>query len=189
MEYYTARKIAEEVHEILAPHSQTINIVGKLRRKKPEVNEIEIICIPKILDQQYIFGHGEPIRKECFEYAVKSLPGEIYFRKPNGSNISLFLDRGLNLNLFMSCISDYYRQLAIRTGSVGFTYNVLTNAWVDKGWVETVDGLRKRSECWLFATGWRCDKLTPALPPIWESEEHLFDWLGVKWIEPCERNV
>ena len=39
--------IATRVKAELAPHCEAISIAGSIRRQVPEVNDIEIVCIPK----------------------------------------------------------------------------------------------------------------------------------------------
>ena len=46
MKYEEALKIAEEVKALLAPHCLRIEIAGSIRRKKPEVKDIEIVAYP-----------------------------------------------------------------------------------------------------------------------------------------------
>lgn len=42
-----ALKIAEAVLKELGPHCERIAIAGSVRRRKPEVKDIEIVAIPK----------------------------------------------------------------------------------------------------------------------------------------------
>ncbi|GAG03807.1 unnamed protein product, partial [marine sediment metagenome] len=43
-----ATKIAEEIKSWLSPYCQTIEIVGSVRRRKAEVGDVELLCIPLI---------------------------------------------------------------------------------------------------------------------------------------------
>lgn len=47
MEYNKALQIAERIKRELEPHCEKVEIAGSLRRKKSEVNDIEIVAIPK----------------------------------------------------------------------------------------------------------------------------------------------
>ena len=47
MNLQQAQQIAERIKSELAPHCDRIEIAGSIRRKKPEVKDIEIVCIPK----------------------------------------------------------------------------------------------------------------------------------------------
>jgi len=51
-----ARAIAEEVKSLLAPACHRIDIVGDIRRQKPQVGHIELLVIPKPE-----ISDGEPI--------------------------------------------------------------------------------------------------------------------------------
>lgn len=42
-----ARQLANAVRDELAPGCQRIEIAGSIRRRKPEIGDIEIVCIPK----------------------------------------------------------------------------------------------------------------------------------------------
>ena len=47
MQLEKAEKIARKYVDLLAPFCERIEIAGSTRRKKPEVGDIEIVCIPK----------------------------------------------------------------------------------------------------------------------------------------------
>jgi DNA polymerase/3'-5' exonuclease PolX len=54
-----ARAIAEEVRDALSPDCERIQIAGSIRRGKPEVKDIEIVYIPRmILPQPALFDLG-----------------------------------------------------------------------------------------------------------------------------------
>lgn len=44
----TAQKIAAELMDILSPHCERIEVAGSVRRKKPDVKDIELVIIPKV---------------------------------------------------------------------------------------------------------------------------------------------
>ena len=184
-----AQKIANELVEILRPHSKIINIAGSIRRGKPEVKDIEIVCAPKTVKQLTFFGDGKCYNSEDFKAAVKKIPGTIVHGSAGGRNARIALESGITLDLFMPQKHDYYRQYATRTGSGKYSHKVLALTWVRIGWVGTRDGLRRRSESSEYSNGWKCYKADPTLPPVWPSEEEFFEWLGLKWINPSDRNV
>lgn len=103
----------------------------------------------------------------------------------------------IRLDLFLPVPQDYFRQYAIRTGSSDYSYRVIASAWKANGWVGTEDGLRRIEDCkgTEYSDGdkkkmkWVCISETPTLPPAWRSEEHFFEWLGIKWIHPKLRTV
>ena len=51
-----AQNIAVEICYQLEPFCEKINIAGSVRRKKQEVKDIEIVCVPKLETQYDMFG-------------------------------------------------------------------------------------------------------------------------------------
>lgn len=191
-----ANQHAMKVFKVLLPHCVMVNIAGSVRRMKQEgIKDIEIVCLPKTramaapqsLD---LFGSPLPVLKEHsveFVKAVHSL-GTIHSGDPATGRYVALSTEGVKVDLFMPQAHDYYRQLCLRTGSADFSSKVIAVAWKRKGWVGTPDGLRRQSECQYTKVGtkktWKCISLTPTLPPVWQSEEEFFEWLGVDYVEP-----
>jgi len=50
MELMKARAIAEQLKNLLEPACDHIEIAGSIRRQKPEVGDIELLCIPRYVD-------------------------------------------------------------------------------------------------------------------------------------------
>ena len=73
MEYEVAIEIAEKVKALLLPHCERIEIAGSVRRKKPNVKDIEIVAIPKPFDTGlFESGIATVVNKwqesYCFDY-------------------------------------------------------------------------------------------------------------------------
>ena len=47
MELEKAKAIAEELKSLLEPACEKMVIAGSIRRQKPEVGDIELLCIPR----------------------------------------------------------------------------------------------------------------------------------------------
>jgi DNA polymerase/3'-5' exonuclease PolX len=175
MEYLKAKLIAEKYGNILLPFCERCEIAGSIRREAPEVHDIEIVCLPRNIT--------------LFEFvdAVNRLPKKK--GEPTGRYTQRLLPEGINLDLFMPQPHDYFRQFTIRTGSADYSAKVIAQGWVRKGWRGTENGLRLNRECININGRWICKVKNPTLPPIWQSEEEFFTWLGLKWIEPSLRYV
>ena len=196
MHYTQALLIATAVFTKLHPHCSEIHIAGSIRRQALEVGDIEIVCIPKVdvNEVKDLFGNVLVSEESAdgFEHAVASL-GNVIKGKPNGRYMQIALPEGINLDLFMPEANDYYRQLAIRTGSSDYSHQVIARAWRKLGWVGTSDGLRLANQCVekkSATTGkpfWRCTVSNPTLPPVWLTERDFFNWLEVPYIEPKYR--
>ena len=92
-----AQKIAVDICYKLQPFCEKINIAGSVRRKKPEVKDIEIVCVPKQETQYDMFGTPFTSgRNTGFRDSVLAL-GEIIKGGTNGKYIQIKLPRQLLL--------------------------------------------------------------------------------------------
>jgi DNA polymerase/3'-5' exonuclease PolX len=189
MELKQASEIAVAICYKLQPHCELIKIAGSIRRKRTEVKDIELVAAPKVIPVRNLFHQqvGELIDPN-FSVLVKNL-GTVELGKPDGRYMKILLPEGIKLDLFIPQRSDFYRQYAIRTGSKEYSF-ALAAKWVANGWCGTEDGLRLQSECYKDSSDkWHCSVKPPTLPPVWESEESFFSFLGIEWIKPEYRNV
>lgn len=191
--FNTAHALAERIKQLLAPYCEPARfyIAGSIRRMKAEVKDIEAVCIPKKEERSTdLFGGTKQIISNGFSFGITEIMEEIIKGKIAGRQMQIKLKGGMMLDLFLPHPDDFYRQLAIRTGSADYSHQVIAKAWYRKGWCGTPDGLRKQSEC----TGggkypWKCKKEKPTLPPVWTSEGEFFTWLGLEYIDPELREV
>jgi len=200
MLYKQAHEIAIRCYKELEPFCEKIDIAGSVRREKPEPKDIEIVCQPRLtvikdLFQQEVGKH----RSYQFCNTVKSL-GKILKGHPYEDRyVQIALPDGINLDLFMPIPEDYYRQLAIRTGSSMYSHKVLAIAWLNVGYCGTRNGLRLKSECYEKVIGqrpdgtqkkeWICNVENPTPPPIFTSEYDFFKFLKMEWVEPSKREI
>ena len=110
----------------------------------------------------------------------------------NGTRLKKFFypESDLHIELYITTEADYGRILAIRTGSSFFSHTALAMQWNRRGWCGTEGGLRRKDECIRKST-WKIKpeyKLAPTLPPIFDTEEKFFEFIGAKWIPPQERS-
>lgn len=195
-----ASKIAVDICYTLQPHCQKkyLRIAGSVRRKKTDVKDIEIVALPKLLtgEQNSLFGAilTSKTYHTGFVDAVKSLGTVIKGKPTEGKYVQIALWEGINLDLFLPDDFDFYRQLAIRTGSADYAAKVIAGGWRKKGWCGSDKGLRKISGCVETKdkdgkSKWKCIASGAELPPAWESEEAFFEWIGVEWVHPSKRIV
>lgn len=199
----TARKIAISVCNKLEPFCRRINIAGSVRRGTLESHDVEIVCEPIKIKVGTMDLFGEDTRKEevsqDFSKKVLSI-GKVIKGKPIGRMMQIEVDNPFGsakimLDLFMPEPYDYYRQFAIRTGSADYSAKVIAGGWRKLGWVGTENGLRLEIQSVGHVdpntkkTKWTCMVEKPELPPVWNSEEEFFNWLGVQYIPPSIRYV
>lgn len=105
-------------------------------------------------------------------------------------------EHDINLDLFMPDDFDYWRQMCIRTGSAEWVAKNVAGGWKKIGWCGSNAGLRLQSQC-KGERGpdkkmhWKCivPKEQQMEPPHWESEEEFFEWLGLSWVGPKNREA
>lgn len=200
MKYGQAHEIAIDILKRLEPLSTKIDIVGSVRREKAEVHDIELCVVPRLSQKKDLFGEvlGTE-RLHSFIKEVKCLGIILKGKIEDGRMVQIRLPEDIVLDLFLPVESDYYRQVAIRTGSKDYSHKVLAVAWLKKGYCGTDDGLRLQKECYQKLIGkypdgrdkskWFCNNPEPTLAPIFDSEYELYKWLSLEWIEPKNRNV
>lgn len=201
MEFKYALNIAHSLLGKLTPDITKMHIAGSVRREKPEVKDIEIVCLPKMeivfsQDPGDMFADSYKVPEKLvvskgFINTAMSL-GIPLKGNPLGRYMQIALPDGINLDLFMPEAHDYYRQLAIRTGPAEYSYAVIAVGWRKLGWCGTSEGLRLMSQCQerKQCSGksiWNCIVPDPELPPHWQSEHEFYDWLRIPYAEPTQR--
>lgn len=197
MQYIRAKKIADRIIDILQPYCDVINIAGSVRRHKENCKDIEICCIPKTeFIQTELFGSGETKRKQLFKQSVETISEKVIKGNTDGRYMQIVLKKchGFKLDLFMPMKEDYYRQLAIRTGSREYSQEKIAKQWLRLGWCGTAEGLRRISDCLEKKTNdgksiWIIINKNGERPPIWSSEKEFFRWLGVQYLDPPFREL
>ncbi|MGN7786778.1 hypothetical protein ACTJIJ_19755 [Niabella sp. 22666] len=196
MHLKTALAYAERVVELLAPHCEKIDVAGSIRRQKKIVGDIEIVCQPKKETINTDLFNSEYRTVKSFDLAVEAMAFKIVKGNSAGRHMQIILKGGAQLDLFMPQVQDYYRQLAIRTGSSYYVQKVIAAGWRKKGWVG-VSGLGLRRECDCTSRRgfgkdvWSVSRDVAFVeePPAWESEKAFFDWLGVEYLAPHLRET
>lgn len=194
MQYPDAIIIAENIRQQLAPHCepQRCFIAGSIRRKKADIGDVEIVCLPKKEQVKDLFENV--IATSCslsFKKTINEF-GKWIKGTTDGRMMQIELPYdGLMLDLFMPQPKDFFRQLVIRTGSREYSQHIIATGWRKLGWVGTTDGLRLQEQCVeTFVSDkskWKCAVSNPTLPPAWQDEREFFDWLGVPFLVPEKR--
>jgi DNA polymerase/3'-5' exonuclease PolX len=195
MKLQNALSIADGIVAALSPNCEIINVAGSCRRKKPEVGDIEIVCVPKRKIIKPLFG-DDIIggRTKGFVSAVELLGKRVKGSIIDGKNVKVKLEEGIIVDMWLPDYQEFYRHLAIRTGSSDYSARVIATGWRKKGWCGSDLGLRKISDCIEHkhrsgSSTWKCVNVKAEQPPQRKSEQEFFDWLGIKWVEPASRNI
>jgi DNA polymerase/3'-5' exonuclease PolX len=162
MKLIDAQKLAEELKQQLAPHCYRVEIAGSIRRKKPEPNDIELVAIPRPYNVG-IFECGIAKILNQYEVVKGILPCKYTQR---------VLPGGIKLDFFTATPDNWGLIYAIRTGSAEFSHNVLASGWVRAGY-KSIDGYLH-------------NRIKHKIPV--REEKDLFDKIGIKYVEPENRN-
>lgn len=157
-----AESIAEKALADLAPHCIRIAIAGSIRRRKPDVGDIEIVAVPAPYDVG-LFESGVATVVNQWPKVRGELPCKYTQR---------LLPDGIALDLFFARLENWGLIFAIRTGSADFSHYVLARGWVSCGY-KSVDGMLTRDG-------------EPVSVP---EESDLFRLIGVPWVAPGERSL
>ena len=136
-----AKKIAEKYLYLLEPYCSRIEIAGSIRREKPQVKDIEIVCI---VDQNKMSFFCDVVNQ------LEKVKGE-----PTGKYTQRILPEGITLDLFFADKENWGLIFAIRTGSAEFSHKVLAYGWVKHGY--------KSEGGYLYRNGKKV--------PVWEEEQ------------------
>lgn len=169
MKLSEAQAIAERVRDELLPFTERAEIGGSVRRKRSDVNDIELITIPKTIPGGLFKDMAE--RDPGF---VKTV-GQWFAIKGNvwtGKYTQVVLPDGINLDLFIATPDNFGVIFAIRTGSADYSHQVLARGWSRLGY-ESKGGVL-----------WKDGR-----PTYIREESALFALLGIPWLEPEKREI
>ncbi|MBA7634670.1 hypothetical protein ES703_42260 [subsurface metagenome] len=131
MELEKAKGIAENLKSRLAPVCEKIEVAGSIRRQKPEVGDIELLCIPR-----YVAGVDQLDR----EIGALMIQGILGFRlNKRGSRIYgpknklLVHINGIGVDIFSTDEECWPVALVVRTGGKETNKRIATAA-LRKGW-------------------------------------------------------
>lgn len=131
MDLKQALEIAEKCKAVLAPACQRIEIAGSIRRKKPAVKDIELVCIPKMGYKSRTSGLfaddidlSWPCRQfeECIGLLGHKIKGRFYGRYLQRElNYGVLKTDVINLDIFVCTPINWGFIFAIRTGPAEFS--------------------------------------------------------------------
>jgi len=181
-----ADMLARDVADKLRPYCDRIEIASSVRRRKPEVGDIEIVCIPRMITRDDVLPilhtdggcliNHEMMRDPLWAKIVRSLGDVIKGDPASGKYVQVELQDeqhgGIAVDIFTAHKRNWGLIYAIRTGSATYSHKVLACGWVANGY-HSVAGMLMRDGVEV---------------PTFE-EDDVFALAGVPWCEPQLREV
>jgi len=171
MELTKAKKIAEEVVVLLEGACEKIEIAGSIRRRKPEVGDIEILCVPKfeegidLLDAEL----GGLMIQQIFTHR-RNRRGSIMYGREN--KFLLHKPSGIGVDIFSTTMERWPVAMVVRTGGKE------TNIEISRRAQER--GMRFHA----YGQGFTQADGTEL---VCSSEQDVFKAVGLRYLEPWER--
>lgn len=171
--------IAESWVKRLEPFCDKITIAGSIRRKKSMVKDIEILCIPKEIEDNQTNLFGVTVTKKNrdpgFIRIFTQIPyQDVMIEKGHPEYAKyiklLLIPEKINVDIFMATQKNWGYLLAVRTGPAEYSHKVLANKWVRMGYHGEFGNLVK-------------DHRPVEVP----DEETLYDLLKLPYVEPENR--
>lgn len=166
-----AEQLAAKLVKLLEPVCERVEVAGSIRRKKPDIGDVEIVCIPKVL-MTGLFG--EKVYNVTAIYLV--LNKHDYHPMKGGEKYIAAMKDGTQYDLFIATPDTWGCIFTIRTGSAAFTKRLVTQ----KAW----GGLCPFE--YYFSEGRIVNRKTGALMDTPE-EDDVFRLLGIEFMPPESR--
>lgn len=158
-----AQALAEKYKNLLAPHCDRIEVAGSIRRRRPQVKDIELCLVPKPYENEGLFVSGIATVINQWAKVKGELPCKYTKRlSPEGIVLDIFICHPLNWGLIFM----------IRTGSWEFSKRMV-GTWLPREGYKSIDG----------------DLVHIQTAEIMELREEadLFKLANMKFIEPHNR--
>jgi len=128
MELEQGQKLANQIVELISPFCDRITIAGSIRRKKPQVRDVDIVLIPKPLLWSRIIA---TLQQKMDAKVLKQ-----------GNKVAQLTIGGINVDLYSATLETWESLLLIRTGSAEHNIKLSMQA-LKKGMKLTHSGLAK----------------------------------------------
>lgn len=165
-----AKAIAEELKALLEPSCEKVVVAGSIRRRKSEVGDIELLCVPKYdggidqLDREI----GALVVQRILGFRRNKLGSRVYGPK---NKLMIHVPSGIGVDIFSTDEECWPVALVVRTGGEK-TNKQIAMAAIRKGW-----------HWHAYGRGFT----TPDGEVICHSEREVFEFVGLAYREPWER--
>ncbi len=167
-----AQRLAVQIVRDFFPACERIEVAGSIRRRKADIGDIEIVAIPKRLED--FFGEGDSLLDPILENLCRL---DVLKKVKGGDKMKQYeiTKSGIMLDLFLCRPENFGLILAIRTGPAEWSHRMVT----------------PRSQGGLMPSHLRSmgGFIKDGSGKVYEvpEEADLFRILGIEFLEPWER--
>lgn len=181
-----AKRLAEEVIELIEDATVRVAIAGSIRRQQDLVGDVEVVVQPKWRTSVStdLFGTVDETPISLFDERCQQLLDEgVFMKRLNvngnpawGSELKWGLYRGFGMDLYCATPDTWAVTMLLRTGPADFSKRVVTD--------RRHNGLCPSD---LQFKGWRVRRRTGGDPLDTPDEASVFDALGMEYVAPERR--
>ncbi len=171
MELEKAKAIAEKLKGLLGFSCERIVIAGSIRRQKPEVHDIELLCIPRVVDGVDRLDReiGSLFVQAILGYRLNKLGRRAYGK---WNKLLVHLESGIGVDVFSTTEDRWPVALFVRTGGKK-TNKLIASRALARGLM-----FRAYGRGFIRADGSEI---------ICRSEADVFRAVGLRYLSPEER--
>lgn len=161
-----AQRCAERLVSWITPHAVRVAIAGSIRRRRPQVSDVDLVVIPQWKEEQDMFGTVTGRRNLTRAEVERRAAAEQWRVTANGHELLIVEARGVQVDFYWASEETWGTLLMCRTGSREH------NIWL-------AEVARGRGGKWHPYLGLSLNH------QIYRgSEEEIYSALGVPWLDP-----
>lgn len=175
---------AMEILQLLGPVCEKFEVAGSLRRRRPQVSDIEIVFVSsyKSAQQPEDFFGDPPLENQVEPQIEALLEMQVLRRRLNSkgrtswgvmNKLAVHVRTGIPVDLFTSSIENFYNYLVCRTGPAESNIDIC-NAAIAKGWKWNP-----------YGSGFTRNDGNASHPV--STEREVFEFVGLPYKEPWDR--
>jgi DNA polymerase/3'-5' exonuclease PolX len=127
MELEEAKVIAGKLKARLEPVCERIEIAGSIRRQRPLVRDIELLCIPRFIDGVDMLDReiASLVARRVLRYRPNKFGGRVYGLK---NKFMLYIPASIGVDIFSTDFECWAVALVVRTGGRATNRRIATTA-------------------------------------------------------------
>ena len=135
-ELSVARSVGEDLVRLLVPFCERIEIAGSIRRQRPQVKDIELLCVSRVRSTQDLFGD---LATNSYELDLKLdglvADGTVLKKRANKSGrysygeqnkLLVHVPSGVPVDVFSASTENWGMSLVVRTGPKEFNVRMMS---------------------------------------------------------------